>query len=469
MVKAARLWRRMSAWVSADLRAGQGHLRALWRPPAFAPGLYHYPVVTSEGRLRLHLRLHPNRTGLLFINAVETIHLPPRTAEMVKLALDGIPRSEALAQLSLAYPAAAPDLLAAEFDRLAAAIGRLQQPAAGCRVCDFRLPQPPPFSVRAQAPHKADLALHYACNNRCAHCYNEPGRRQMPSLSTAQWREVLRRLWDIGVPYVIFTGGEPTLRPDLVELVAYAESLGQITGLNTNGRRLSDPGLTRALAEAGLDHVQITLNSHRPQRHNSISGASAFAETVAGLRCALDCGLHVLTNTTLLQDNAAEALDLVDFLHDLGVRTFAMNGLIHAGCGARHAGSLSSAELASLLARVRDRAAEHGMRFLWYTPTRYCRLSPVELGLGLRCCNAAEYSICVEPNGDVLPCQSYYLPAGNLLADPWEMIWDSPLFRRFRDRREQPEHCGLPPDCWECEQLRVCGGGCALERETDGG
>ncbi len=109
------------------------------------------------------------------------------------------------------------------------------------------------------------------------------------------------------------------------------------------------------------------------------------------------------------------------------------------------------------------------MTFLWYTPTRYCRLSPVALGLGPKTCNAAEYSICVEPDGAVLPCQSYYEPAGNLLHDPWEKIWDGELFRNWRERRECPEAAGLPVKCGECEDLAVCGGGCPLDRVSKRG
>lgn len=106
------------------------------------------------------------------------------------------------------------------------------------------------------------------------------------------------------------------------------------------------------------------------------------------------------------------------------------------------------------------------MRFLWYTPTEYCQLSPLELRLGMKRCNAGEYSCCIEPNGDVLPCQSYYQPAGNLLRDPWERIWESPLFRAFRNRGSEPEAAGLPEKCRHCPDFPVCGGGCPLEREA---
>jgi radical SAM protein with 4Fe4S-binding SPASM domain len=92
-------------------------------------------------------------------------------------------------------------------------------------------------------------------------------------------------------------------------------------------------------------------------------------------------------------------------------------------------------------------------------------LSPVELGLGARRCNAGEYSIAIEPNGDVLPCQSYYTPVGNILRDRWSTIWHSPLLRSFRDRVADPRGSGLPPECWDCPELPLCGGGCRIERE----
>ena len=490
---AERLWERAAGWVREDFRAAGAHLSGRRLSPT--PGLYHYRFQGPAGRVRLHLRLHGDRSGLLFVNAVEVIHLPPTAAEMAWHALEGQPRATALARLRAAYPRVPTERLAADYDGVAAALDCLREPAACCHAGTLGLVQPPPFSVRATAPYKADLAVTYDCNNACGHCYNSvprgagcpprgagflarPGSHQpsggragkpAPRGAEADWRRLLDKLWSLGVPYVIFTGGEPTLRGDLPELVAHAEGLGMIAGLNTNGRRLAEPELCRALAKAGLDHVQITLNSTQAAVHDRLSGAPAWGETVEGIRQALATGLHVLTNTTLLRDNVAEAERLPAFLQGLGVRTFAMNGVIHSGCGVGHPGALPVEELRPVLDRVRARAAELGMRFLWYTPTEYCRLHPVEAGLGLKSCNAAEYSICIEPNGDVLPCQSYYRPAGNLLRDSWESIWEGELFTRLRQRRERPEAAGLPRKCWECEELGVCGGGCRLESSWNGG
>jgi radical SAM protein with 4Fe4S-binding SPASM domain len=288
----------------------------------------------------------------------------------------------------------------------------------------------------------------------------------MPTLTRAQWFEVFDRLAGVGVPHVILTGGEPTLHPHLTDLVAYADGLGQIVGMNTNGRRLAQRARVDALVDAGLNHVQITLGSHRADVHNVMVGAAAFAETVQGIENALAGDLHTITNTTLTRRNADHALEIIDFLYDLGLRTFAMNGIIYAGGGESTPDALPAGELAALLAAIRDRAAALDMRFLWYTVTDYCRLSPVALGLAPKRCNAAEYSICIEPNGDVLPCQSYYVAAGNLLEDPWDVIWNGDLFRSFREREERPQAAGLPEACWDCPDLEMCGGGCRLEREA---
>ena len=198
-------------------------------------------------------------------------------------------------------------------------------------------------------------------------------------------------------------------------------------------------------------------------------GARSFEQTVRGIRNAIDSPLHTITNTTLMQINMDHAEEIVEFLYDLGIRTFAMNGMIYSGGGFGNRSAIPEAEMPALLIRVRDRAEELGMRFLWYTPTEYCRMSPVELELGAKRCNAGEYSLCIEPNGDVLPCQSYYVAAGNILRDPWEDIWQGALFRSFRERVEDPRWAGLPEKCWDCVDLPLCGGGCRIEREARDG
>jgi radical SAM protein with 4Fe4S-binding SPASM domain len=251
--------------------------------------------------------------------------------------------------------------------------------------------------------------------------------------------------------------------------VHHADAAGPICGLNTNGRRLAHAAYVDDLAAAGLNHVQVTLGSHDADVHDRLMNARSFAQTVRGIENALASPLHVITNTTLTRLNAATIVETIDFLRALGIETFALNAMIHSGGGFGNDAALTEAELAPILVRVRDEAAERGLRFLWYTPTEYCRLSPVELEIGAKRCNAGEYSLCVEPDGSVLPCQSYYVSAGNLLSDPWESIWRGELFRSFRERGDDPDFGQLPAKCHGCPDLPLCGGGCRIQREAEAG
>lgn len=460
---AAARWARR-AWTG--LRNDVAGLVTSMRYRPTPAGLYEYRVAPPGGRRRLHLRIHEDGSGLLLVDVSDAIHLNRAATAIARLALEGISPRAARAVIRRWFTAVPGSDLEREVAEIYALVEHLRTTTDACATC--HLPgkrRADLFSTPAHAPYKADLALSYGCNNACRHCYNERGRREMPSLDGARWREVLARLADIGIPYVIFTGGEPTLFGDLPGLIAEADRLGLVSGMNTNGRRLADESFTRRLLRAGLSHAQITLLSARADVHNAMTGCRSFDETVAGIRAALAAGLHTLTNTTLTRRNADGAEELVDFLHSLGLRTLAANGMIYSGDGCTEDEALSEDELGPLVVRLRDRAAELGMRFLWYTPTAWCRLSPEELEVGPRRCNAAEYSICIEPSGDVLPCQSYYVSAGNILRDPWERIWHSELFHRFRDRGTDPRGAGLPQRCWHCADLGICGGGCPLERD----
>lgn len=436
------------------------------------PGLHIYNINSPNGRRRFHLRVNADGSAVLLVDVTDVIHLNPAGALLMHLALNAASVARAAAVLRNRFHRVSRNESRVQAERIYALVERLMRATGPCLTCGLdQVVWSPLFSVSVSAPYKADLALSYGCNNACGHCYNlvrdhrlQLDRMSLP-LAPSQWPRVLERLAIIGIPHVIFTGGEPTLVRELPELIREAAHLGLVAGLNTNGRRLADRQFAASLHAAGLDHVQITLESHRPAVHNAMTGANSFDETLCGIQNALAVGLHTITNTTLTRQNIDHAGQIVEFLHAQGLRTFAMNGMIHAGSGRDNSDTLPTEALAPVLADVRDRALRLGMRFLWYTPTEYCRLSPVELELGPRRCNAGEYSICIEPNGDVLPCQSYYTPVGNIVRDGWETIWQSELFRSIRHRVAEPIEGGLPSRCASCPDLTLCGGGCRIERE----
>ncbi|MFH0748586.1 MAG: SPASM domain-containing protein [Candidatus Bathyarchaeota archaeon] len=102
------------------------------------------------------------------------------------------------------------------------------------------------------------------------------------------------------------------------------------------------------------------------------------------------------------------------------------------------------------------------MDFTWYTPTQYCILNPLQLELGIKSCSACKISMCTEPDGTVIPCQSYFKPLGNILTDGWKKIWTNPLCLELRSRKYAPEKCQ------DCPQLSTCGAGCPLKLQQDG-
>lgn len=425
------------------------------------PGLYHYRREDADEKSRIHLRLDPDGHGTLIVNANRVMHLNPTAALMAYLLLEKVDETAAVKIIQQQYRVNRLEALA-DLQSINTQLEELVRPDGACPIHDLDLEMVAPFSARPTAPYRLDLALTYRCNNDCAHCYNveHPSLSKdgaLGELSTDDWKKVLDKAWLLGIPHIIFTGGEPTLRDDLPELIAHAESNGQITGLNTNARRLSDERFVNRLVESGLDHVQVTLESNRPEVHDEMVRAKgAFQQTVRGIRNALATPLYVMTNTTMLRTNVRTIPDTLDFLAELGVPTVGLNALIYSGRGATVGTGLKEAELTALLEVAHQKTEQHGQRLIWYTPTQYCYFDPVQMDLGVKGCTAALYNMCVEPDGGVLPCQSYYRQLGNLLTDEWDAIWNHDLAVRLRERQ------GLPEKCNGCLLLAECGGGCPL-------
>jgi radical SAM protein with 4Fe4S-binding SPASM domain len=420
-----------------------------------SPGLYHYTYQDTIERSRIHLRVDPDGSGLLLVNASRVMHLNPTAAFMARLALEEIPSNQAVHLLMKRYRVSsqqANDDYMLFKDQLT----ELVRPDGACPIHDLELEVTAPFSARPSAPYRMDLALTYRCNNDCAHCYNARPR-EYPEMPTHEWKRILDRLWQLGIPHVVFTGGEPTLRADLPELIAHAKHNGQVTGLNTNARRLHDLTYLSELIEAGLDHVQITVESHDPKIHDQmVCARGAWKQTIAGLENALESPLFVMTNTTMLQQNSPFLAETLHFLARLGVPTIGLNALIYSGHGLTVGTGLSEVELTPLLDIARQITQVNQQRMIWYTPTQYCHFDPMQLELGVKGCTAALYNMCVEPDGGVIPCQSYYQTLGNLLNDSWDSIWNHKLSIQLRERKF------MPAKCMSCALQAECGGGCPL-------
>lgn len=425
------------------------------KPDQPGPGLYHHRIEVDGGSSRVHLRVNPDGSGCLVVDAASMLHLNATATTIAYHYLNGKPESRIIRIIANSFSADKADIIM-DVRETIQKLEALVHPDCACPIHDLELDVEMPFSTQLTAPYRMDLALTYRCNNDCSHCYNARPRT-FTEMDTAGWKKVIDRVWDLAIPHIVFTGGEPTLRNDLPELIAYAEAKGLITGLNTNGIRLSSPDYTNSLVSAGLDHVQITLESHLPDIHDAmVHHTGAWEQTSRGISNALNSRLYVMTNTTMLQINTPTLEGTLDYLARLGVTTIGLNSLIYSGRGKNSNNGLEERELEPYLTLAKAHVNRTGQKLIWYTPTRYCHFDPVTQELGIKGCSAARYNMCVEPDGSVLPCQSYYVSLGNILNDTWESIWQHPLSLSIRGRMD------VPAKCFDCAVLPECGGGCPL-------
>ena len=306
------------------------------------------------------------------------------------------------------------------------------------------------YAPEMTAPHRMDLMVSameqngaWHCNQKCLHCYaaGQP-MGETPELSTEQWKTALALLRKANIPQVTFTGGEPTLRSDLVELVQAAAWF--VTRLNTNGRLLT-PELCAGLYEASLDSVQVTLYSAEGNIHNQLVGVNGFNDTVQGIRNAVAAGLIVSVNTPLCSLNTHYA-ETLRFAHSLGVRYVTCSGLIPSGsaCGQEsRATALTPEQLTDILRQAVDTAEELGMELDFTSPGWLDEETLRSLGLNLiPSCGACLSNMAVTPDGKVVPCQSWLSdePLGDLLHDDWADIWNSPRCAAIRAESAKLEH-----------------------------
>jgi radical SAM protein with 4Fe4S-binding SPASM domain len=436
-------------------------LKKFFIPPKIPQGRYTYRGKGQLAGLALQLRVEPDGNGIMVINANTVLYLNETATAYAYFLMQGISEEAVLKKIRRMYRL---DKKTAkkDYEKLVYTVSTLAQTEKVCPISFLDIKSVEPFSAQYSAPLRMDIALTFKCQNNCIHCY-AGGPHETRELSKEQWKEIIDKLKQIGVFILTFTGGEPTLRQDLPELLLYAQNNGMVTGLITNGRALKNMAYVENLEKAGLDFVQITLESHKPETHDLITATEgSWNETVAGIKNALQSQIYVTTNTTLNKHNADDFLETIDFLKKLGATTFGCNSLIYSGKATSISKkfALPMKTLIELLPKIRDRAHQHGMKFLWYTPTQYCQLNPVKLGLGVKSCSAAMINMCIGPDGDVYPCQSYFESLGNMLKDDWQKIWNHPLAVKIRKREY------VIPKCKECPELEICGGGCPLELQN---
>lgn len=312
------------------------------------------------------------------------------------------------------------------------------------------------------APHRMDLMVSsmekdgkWNCNQHCVHCY-AAGQTYANAgeLGTDEWKQILKRCRKAQIPQVTFTGGEPTMREDLCELIKAARWF--ITRLNTNGVRLTKE-YCEALAEAELDNVQITFYSSDRDIHNRLTGSNYFEKTVEGIQNALAAGLSVNVNTPLCRDNK-NYRETAAFLKSLGVTYVTCSGLIPTGNAAKDAQvsmRLSEAEITEVVRETAEYCAKNGMELSFTSPGWIREEAFREMGLDVPSCGAALSNMAVTPSGDVVACQSCldHETFGNILRTDWKQIWNHPACKKYREySRQMRQKCPLGKEVSDAEK-----------------
>lgn len=367
--------------------------RIFFTPHPLPPGSYNSTMMIDGKPNRLHLRIENEGQGILVVNAATVLHLNQTAAEIAYYLAKNMAPQEIITELVKRYQVSS-EIASQDMEELKVRISTLMETPDLDPETFLDMERAVRHSSEFSAPLRMDCALTYQIPSGSPELYT-PAHRVDRSLDTEEWKIILDKAWEWGVPHVVFTGGEPTLRPDLFELIQHAEDIGQVSGLITDGFRLTEKEYLHELLFTGLDHIMLILVE------NEDISWEAIRDTVQE-------DIHVSVHLTLTDSNKSRIQVLLDKLFDIGVRNISFS---------------SPSKINELyLTEASRMAAEKGLSLVYDLPVPYSALNPVNLELEedhTMIEGAGRSWVYVEPDGDVLPGQGNPYVLGNLLKDSW--------------------------------------------------
>ena len=323
-----------------------------------------------------------------------------------------------------------------------------------------------------------------ACNLKCRHCYagnGEEGSGTRNEMSGDEARTMIDDLASFGCPVLLFSGGEPCLRPDLVDLMGYAKDRGMRVVLSTNGTLITSE-LAARFASVGLSYVGVSLDGLKPT-HDLFRGVSgAFEQALAGIRNAKSAGIKVGLRMTLNRGNWREVPAIFDLMKREGIDRACFYHLVYAGRGSALIGEdLSHAECRAVVRTIMDETkawfAEGGrpeiltvdnhadgpfvyLELLKEDPARAAEvLELLKMNQG----NSSGNGIgCVSWDGEVYADQFWrHRSFGNVRRRRFSEIWQDGKMRPLKDKRPF-----VKGRCATCRWLDVCGGNFRVRAEA---
>lgn len=321
----------------------------------------------------------------------------------------------------------------------------------------------------ASAPRLVFWETTAGCNLACRHCrrIEVSAALSKHDLTAEQAKHsLIDGLRAVGQPVLVFSGGEPLMRPDIFEVAAYAVEHELPIALATNGTLVDAPLASRIVA-AGFQRVSISLDGANAQTHDAFRcQQGAFDGAIAAIRMLRERGMSMQVNTTVTQHNFCELSALYEHVIALGVEAWHVFMFVPVGCGLEIPAQqqLLAGQYEEALQWLADRAEEQRIFVRATCAPQYFRIlaqrksfrrvqSGAKFATLTKGCLAGTGICFVSHQGEVFPCGYLPVSSGNITQKPFKEIWeDSPVFAALRN-----------PDCLEgkcgaCEFKRVCSG-----------
>lgn len=341
---------------------------------------------------------------------------------------------------------------------------------------DYSLTRP----LQVRAPLLIVWNFTYKCNLNCRHCYSDSGMLSRHELSTQEALHVVDQIADFGVTSLAFSGGEPLMRKDFLEVAAHAAQSGLYVSLATNGTLLNRENVQR-LKRIGLNYVEISLDGANAATHDAFRGQTgAFDRALAGLKNCVEQDVCTCLAVTATRNNLSEIPAIFELADQLDVDRFTLFNFVPTGRGKEIiALDPSPEEREEVLGLLYKKLTEHPRMAILTTAPQLARVAlqssscavddhfmplahmeAAKLGKQGRAladfiggCGAGRFYCAISPEGNVQPCVFLPMIAGNLKEETFENIWQKSLiFEPLRDRRNLKGRCG------RCQFKFVCGG-----------
>lgn len=315
------------------------------------------------------------------------------------------------------------------------------------------------------------------CNMNCKHCYESKGNSE--ELGKEDVMNIIDIISSEKIPILAFSGGEPSIHPNILDYIEYASEKGLYVAMATNGFIFSNKERCKEFEEAGLKFVQISLDGLNPKTHDEFRGVNgAWKRACEAIKNFSKTEVFVEVATTVTKNNYKEILGMVDLVEKLGADWLMLYNFVPVGRGSKNVDmDISPKDRYRLLEKIYALNYEREIEILstapqfasvatkksgeiipthFYNP-KYESNEIRQLADFIGGCGAGRFYLSLEPNGDIYPCVFFphdeHVKLGNILEDDFREIWEkNEVLWKLRNRNLLKGHCKT------CVNRDICGG-----------